>query len=160
MTSRAAFTTLATVAALAGGTTAVALASGGGRDHPEDDGTTTAETTTTGTTTTDDPTATPTPAPTAARRAPRIVEIEADDAPGDRIRLEAEVKARGSAVTGVRFTYRGETYTARRSSRKRSTWARTVPADSTDLRDDAQITIRVQACSGDRCTTRTGRDDA
>lgn len=166
MTSRTALTTVAAVCALSAGATA-ALATPGGRDHPEDDGTTTAETTpttattptteTTGTTTGDAPT---TPPATTTARAPRIVEVEVDDAPAGRIRLRAEVKARGAAVTSVRFTYRGERYTARRNRRDRSTWTRVVTAAEQDLRDDAQITVRVRACAGDRCSTRTVRDDA
>lgn len=148
MTSRHALTTAATVLALTGGVTA-AIASGGGRDHPEDDGTATVGTTTT-------TTATTTPA-----RAPRITDIEVDDdAPAGKLRLEAEVKARGASVTSVRFTYRGETFTATRNRRDRSEWFRVVTADPEDLVDDAQITLRVRACAGDRCSTRTARDDA
>lgn len=143
-TPRRVLTTTAITALMTGGATA-ALASGGGRDNPEDDGTTTAATTTT-------------PSPAATPAAPRIIDLEVDHAPGDRIRLRAEVKARGERVTSVRFVYRGTTYKATRS--RGTVWTRTVTARGDDAREDAVVTFRVRACAGSRCSTRTGSDDA
>jgi hypothetical protein len=145
---------------LAGVATAAAVASGGTTAQGGDDSTgttggststaTTGETTTTGTTNT-----TTTPGSTVAR-APRIVEIEVDAVTGDRLRLRAEVTRRGARVTKVRFTYRGVKYSAVRSG---SNWSRVVGARGGDSRGD-EVTFRVTACAGSRCTTRTGSDEA
>ena len=131
---------------LAGGATAVAMASGGATSQGTDDSTgTTGETTNTTTT------------PSGVRRAPRIVEIEADSVSGGRIRLRAEVTRRGSRITKVRFTYRGVKYTAFRGSSEN--WSRVVAARGGDSRGD-EITFRVTACSGSRCISRVGSDEA
>jgi hypothetical protein len=158
---RTAFTVL--VACLAGSATAVAVASDGGRHGDSQTGTTetTVETTTTGTTSTTTTmttttTGTTTPGPTLAR-APRVAEIEADALAGRRFRLRAEVISRGARVTRVRFTYRGRTVIARRSSRRN--WTAVVAARAGDRRGDV-IRVRVRACAGSRCTTRTGTDEA
>jgi hypothetical protein len=64
---------------------------------------------------------------------------------------------RGSRITKVRFTYRGVKYTAiRRSSEN---WSRVVTARGGDSRGDT-ITFRVTACSGSRCVSRVGSDEA
>lgn len=94
-----------------------------------------------------------TPAQTG-KRAPRITEIEVDAVRGGRLRLEAETSGR---TTSVRFTYRGRTYKARRTTD--GDWARTVKARGGD-RDDRVVRLEVRACNGSRCTTKTGRDDA
>jgi hypothetical protein len=124
----------------AGAATAVTAASGKqGRDHPEDSATTTG-TTTTGT-----------------ARAPLISDIEVDGLGGGKLRLRAEVAARGATVTSVRIRYRGTTYKAIRTRGK--TWARTVDARAGDGKDSV-ITLRVTACAGVRCAVKTGSDDA
>lgn len=154
------------LACLAGIGTSVAVASGPGRGGGDDDDGTTTEDTTTGTT--DDTTTggtttgtttdrTTTTAPTGGPpRAPRIAEIEVDALRGDRLRLRAEIAARGARVTRVRFTYRKRTFAARHVRGKH--WARTVRARGGDG-DDVVVTVRVRACAGKRCATRTGRDD-
>jgi hypothetical protein len=148
---------------LAGSVTAVAVAKGGG--GADDDGTTTGETTgttgetgttgtgTTGTGTTGTGTTT---TPRSGTGSPRIQEIEVDSVSGGRLRLRAEIDGR---VTSVRFTYRNRRYKGRRSTRSRGVWTRVVRARGGDG-NDVVITVRVRACSGSRCTTRTGRDDA
>ncbi len=145
---------IAAVALAFGGATGVAVSKNG-----DDDTTTTDSTTgtTTGTTTDDSP---PTQGTTGGTtpRAPRITEVEVDARPGKRLRLRAEVRARGRAVTSVRFIYRGRTIKGRRD--RGSTWARTVTARGGDHRADRLITVRVRACAGARCTTRTVRDEA
>jgi len=143
MTTRRLMTTTAALVALTGGTTA-ALASDDARDRPGDD-----------------PVTTTTTATSAAARAPRIREVEVDDdAPAGKLRLETELQSRGAAVTSVRFTYRGRTVAGRRNPRDRSEWSRVVTAAPQDLVDDARITVRVRACAGARCSTRTVSDDA
>ena len=127
----------------AGAATAVTAASGkGGRDHPEDS--TTATTGTTGTT-------------SGTPRAPRITDIEVDGLGGGRLRLRTEVAPRGASVTSVRIRYRGTTYKATRTAGTR--WARTVAARGGDG-NDSVITLRVTACAGSRCATKTGSDSA
>lgn len=64
---------------------------------------------------------------------------------------------RGAAVTSVRIRYRGTTYKAGRTGANR--WARTVSARGGDGQDSV-ITLRVTACAGSRCATKTGSDDA
>jgi hypothetical protein len=149
---------------LAGGATAVAVASDRGPSQGPDDSTgTTGETTTTDTgttgetTTTDTGTTDTTTTPgSTVRRSPRIAEIEADAVRGNRLRLRAEIVRRGARVTKVRFTYRGRKYSGRRSGED---WSRVVRARGGDRRGDV-VTIRVTACAGSRCSTRTGRDEA
>ena len=145
---------------LAGVATAAAVASGGTTAQGGDDSTgTTGETTgTTGesTGTTGETTNTTTTPGSGSARAPRIVEIEADAVSGDRLRLRAEVTRRGARVTKVRFTYRGVKYSAVRDG---SAWSRVVGARGGDARGD-EVTFRVTACAGSRCTTRTGSDEA
>ena len=124
----------------AGATTAVTAASGKqGRDHPED------STMTTGTTTTGTP------------RAPLISDIEVDGLGGGRLRLRTEVAARGAKVTSVQIRYRGVSYRAARTVGKH--YARTVSARGGDG-NDSVITLKVTACAGSRCATKTGSDDA
>jgi hypothetical protein len=162
------FRRLRTIAALiavclAGGVTAVAVASGGsalqgttGTTTTDDDSSTgTTGETTTGETTTG--TTNTTTTPSGVRRAPRIIEIEVDSVSNGRLRLRAEVVRRSSRITKVRFTYRGVKYTAiRRSS---GNWTRVVTARGGDSRGDT-ITFRVTACSGSRCVSRVGSDEA
>ena len=149
---------------LAGVATAAAVASGGTTAQGGDD-----STGSTGQTTNDDSTGTTgestgttgettntTTTGSGVARAPRIVEIEADAVSGDRLRLRAEVARRGARVTKVRFTYRGVKYNAIRNG---SDWSRVVGARGGDSRGD-EITFRVTACAGSRCTTRTGSDEA
>jgi hypothetical protein len=149
------------LACLAGIGTSVAVASSPGRGGGDDDDTTT-EDTTTGTTDdttggTTGTTTTTTTGPTGGPpRAPRIVEIEVDALRGDRLRLRAEIQPRGARVTRVRFTYRKRTFAARHVRGK--LWARTVQARGGDG-DDVVVTVKVRACAGSRCATRTGRDD-
>ncbi len=143
---------------LAGGVTAVAVASGGSVNQGTTDDDSTG---TTGTTTTDDSTTggttNTTTTPSGVRRAPRITEIEVDSVSGNRLRLRAEISRRGSSITKVRFTYRGVKYTANRV--RSGHWSRVVAARGGDGRGD-EITFRVTACSGSRCASRTGTDEA
>jgi hypothetical protein len=132
---------VALLACSVGATAAVTAASGQGRDHPEDSTTTG---TTTGTT-------------SGTPRAPRITDIEVDGLGGGKLRLRAEVAPRGAAVTSVRIRYRGKTYKASRTGANR--WARTASARGGDGTDSV-ITLRVTACAGSRCATKTGSDDA
>lgn len=122
----------------AGAATAVTTAQG---KNGADDATTT-----TGTTST-----------TGAPRAPLISDIEVDSAGAGKLRLRTEVAARGARVTSVRIRYRGVNYKARRTTGKN--WSRTVDARGGDG-NDTVITLRVTACAGSRCATKTGRDDA
>jgi hypothetical protein len=149
---------------LAGVATAAAVASGGTTAQGGDDSTgTTGESTggSTGTTgestgTTGETTNTTTTPGSTSARAPRIVEIEVDAVSGERLRLRAEVTRRGARVTKVRFTYRGVKYDAVRNG---SDWSRVVAARGGDSRGD-EVTFRVTACAGSRCTSRTGTDEA
>jgi hypothetical protein len=150
-------------ACLAGAISAAAVASDG-RPRSQTDTTTTGETTgttgttTTGTTTTGTTTTGTTTTPgTTAPRSPRIAEIEVDSVSGGRLRLRAEIVRRGARITSVRFTYRGRRYVARRV--RSEEWSRLVTARGGDSRGDV-VTVRVTACAGSRCTTRTGRDEA
>ena len=131
---------VALLACSVGATAAVTAASGQGRDHPEDSTTDTTTGTTTGT-----------------PRAPRITDIEVDGLGGGKLRLRTEVAPRGAAVTSVRIRYRGRTYKASRT--RGSRWARTVPARGGDGKDSV-ITMRVTACAGSRCASKTGSDEA
>ncbi len=128
---------IALLACAAGATTAVTTASA--RNGADD------STTTTGTTTTGTP------------RAPFISDIEVDALSGGRLRLRTEVAARGASATSVKIRYRGVSYKAARTTGK--TWARTVDARGGD-RNDSVITLKVTACAGSRCATKTGSDDA
>lgn len=146
------------VVCLAGGATAVAVASGG-RDHPEDSTTGTTGTTTGSTTgTTATGTTTGSTAPEGSAGSLRIVEIEAEAVSGGRFRLRAEIASGGARLTSVRFSYRGLTVKARRS-RGTAKWSRVVRARSGDRAGDV-LSIRVRACTSQRCVTRTGRDEA
>jgi hypothetical protein len=132
-----------TAVCLAGGGTAVAVASSDDRNKPEDSttGTTTDRTTTT---------------PRSATGTPRIGEIEADWAGNGRLRLRTEIVTGAAGVTSVRFTYRGRTVRGRRSGNE---WSRVVTARGGDRRGSV-VTVRVRACAGSRCVSRTGRDEA
>jgi hypothetical protein len=123
------------VVCLCGSVTAVAMGKNGA-----DDGTTTG---TTGTTNT-----------TPSNGAPSIREIEVDSVAGGKLRLRTEVSGR---ATSVRFTYRSRTYKGKKISSNK--WARTVAARGGDRRDSV-IKVRVRACNGSKCTTRSGSDDA
>jgi hypothetical protein len=121
----------------AGAATAVTTAQG---SNGADDNTTTTGTTTTG-----------------APRAPLISGIEVDSLAGGRLRLRTEVAARGATVTSVKIRYRGIDYKAARTVGKR--YARTVDARGGDG-NDSVITLRVTACAGSRCATKTASDGA
>jgi hypothetical protein len=123
--------------ATAGAATAVTAAQG---KNGADDGTTTGTTSTTGT-----------------PRAPLISDIEVDGLGGGKLRLRTEVAARGAKVTSVQIRYRGVNYKAARTVGKR--YARTVDARGGD-RKDSLITLKVTACAGAKCATKTGSDDA
>ncbi len=132
---------VALLACAAGATAAVTTASA---KNGADDGTTTTGTTT-GTTTSGTP------------RAPLISDIEVDSLSGGRLRLRTEVAARGASVTSVKIRYRGVSYKATRTAGKN--WARTVDARGGDG-NDTVIALKVTACAGSRCATKTGSDDA
>ncbi|MEA2156558.1 MAG: hypothetical protein QOE11_2698 [Solirubrobacteraceae bacterium] len=117
-------------------------------------GTATAVTTAQGRSSADDGTAGTT---TGTPRAPLITEIEVDSLPGGKLRLRTEVAARGASVTSVRIRYRGVSYKATRTLAKR--WSRTVGARGGDARNSV-ITLKVTACSGARCSSKTGSDAA
>jgi hypothetical protein len=152
-------------ACLAGVAGAVVVASDGRAARSQTDTTGTTGTTTTGTTTGTTTTGTTTTGTTtggtttgsSTPRAPLISEIEVDLVTGGRLRLRAEVVRRGARVTSVRFTYRGRNYAGRRGTGQ--AWSRVVTARGGDGDDDV-ITVRVRACAGTRCATRTGRDEA
>jgi hypothetical protein len=95
--------------------------------------------------------------PTTTPHAPLISEIEADAISGGRLRLRTEVAARGAKVTSVRIRYRGVSYKATRTVGKR--YARTVDARGGDHANSV-ITLKVTACAGSRCATKTGSDTA
>ena len=132
---------IALLACAAGATAAVTTASA---KNGADDGATTTGTTTGATT-------------TGAPRAPLISDIEVDALSGGRLRLRTEVAARGASVTSVKIRYRGVSYKASRTAGKN--WARTVDARGGDG-NDTVITLKVTACAGARCATKTGSDDA
>jgi hypothetical protein len=122
----------------AGAATAVTTASG---KNGADDGTTT-----TGTTGT-----------TGPPRAPLITDIEVDGLGAGKLRLRTEVAPRGAKVTSVKIRYRSVSYNATRTVAKK--WARTVDARGGDGKDSV-ITLKVTACAGSRCATKTGSDGA
>jgi len=92
----------------------------------------------------------------SAPAAPRINDIDADLVRGGKLRLETETSARATKVT---FTYAGRSYAGRvvEVDREDGTrdWARTVASRSSAGR---RVTIRVRACAGTRCTTRSSSE--
>lgn len=99
------------------------------------------------------------PTPYAAQRAvrtasaPRIGDTDADLV-GGRLNLETETAITASKVT---FTYRGRSISARRTETdtedRTRDWGRTVNARGARAGD--RITLRVKACTGGKCTTKT-----
>jgi len=92
----------------------------------------------------------------AAPSAPRVHDIDADLLRGGRLRLEAETSIRATKVT---FTYAGRQAAGRvvETDREDATkdWARTVTSRSSAGR---RVTIRVKACAGKRCATRSSSE--
>jgi hypothetical protein len=121
----------------AGAVTAVTTAQGA---NGADDGTTTGTTSTTGTS-----------------GVPFISDIEVSSLGAGKLRLRTEVASRGAKVTSVRIRYRGVNYAATKTVGKK--WGRTVAARNGD-RKDSVITLKVTACAGSKCSTKSGSDDA
>jgi hypothetical protein len=92
----------------------------------------------------------------ARTAAVRISDIDADLRPGGRLRLEAETRG----ATRLTFTYRGRHYAGRvvETDDGAREWARTVPARPSDRSGGHRVTIRVRACGGGHCSTRTSRE--
>lgn len=90
----------------------------------------------------------------ASSTAPRIDDIEVEALAGGKLRLETELIGRATRVT---FTYRGRSYKARKQAD--GDWTRTVTARGGD-RDDSIVRLKVRACNGTKCVTRTSSDDA
>jgi len=94
-------------------------------------------------------------ATSAATSAPRIHDIDADLLRNGRLRLEVET-ARASRVTftfGVR-QYAGRVVEVDREDGTRD-WARTV---GTRAAAGRRVTIRVKACSGQRCASKSSSE--
>jgi hypothetical protein len=132
---------LCLLACSAGAATAVTTASG--KNGPDDSTTTGTTGTTTGT--------------TGPPRAPLVSSIEAKSLGAGKLRIGAEVAARGAKVTSVRIRYRGVSYRATRTAATK--WARTVDARGGDGKDSV-VTLKVTACAGSRCVTKSGSDGA
>jgi hypothetical protein len=122
----------------AGAAAAVTTAQGA---NGADDGTTTGTTSTTG----------------GTSGFPSISDIEVSSLGAGKLRLRTEVASRGAKVTSVRIRYRGVNYAATKTVGKK--WGRTVAARNGD-RKDSVITLKVTACAGSKCSTKTGSDDA
>lgn len=96
-------------------------------------------------------------AASAQSAAPRVDDVDADLLAGGRLRLEAET----IRATRVTFAY-GDRRVAGRlveiddddGSRD---WARTIAPRRAD-RPGRRVAVRVIACAGSRCTTRTSRE--
>jgi hypothetical protein len=95
-------------------------------------------------------------APVAQTATVRISDIDADLQRGGRLRLEAEVRG----ASRVTFTYRGRHYAGRvvDTDDGAREWARTVRARRGDRSGGRRVTIRVRACDGGDCTTRSSRE--
>jgi hypothetical protein len=96
-----------------------------------------------------------TASPLARTAAVRIRDIDADLRRGGRLRLEVETRG----ATRVRFTYRGRHYAGRVVDRDDGAreWARTVRTRNGDRNGGRRVTIRVRACGGGDCSTRSAR---
>jgi hypothetical protein len=96
-------------------------------------------------------------APTHAA-APRIADIDADLRFDGKVHLEAET----AGASRVQFTYRGRTYTARKGGFDAEDgtrdWRRTVRARGGDADGGNTVKIKVRACKGGECVTRTERE--
>jgi hypothetical protein len=94
--------------------------------------------------------------PIARAAAVRISDIDADLRRGGRLRLEAETRG----ATRLTFTYRGRHYAGRvvETDDGAREWARTVPARGGDRSGGHRVTIRVRACGGGHCSTRSSRE--
>ncbi len=96
--------------------------------------------------------------PATSAAAPRIVDIDADLRFDGRVYLEAET----AGATRVRFTYRGRTFKARRGAFDREDgtrdWGRVVRARGGDAAGGHTVKLKVRACKGGTCVTRTQRE--
>jgi hypothetical protein len=90
---------------------------------------------------------------------PRISDVDADLTRSGKLRLEAETPR---AADRVSFTYDGRTFRARvvdvDDDDRSKDWAATVTPAQADRNGGTRISLRVRACDGDRCTTRTVRE--
>jgi hypothetical protein len=88
----------------------------------------------------------------AAAAAVRISDIDADLLRSGRLRLESETRN----ATRLTFTYRGQRYAGRAAGTDegKRKWARTVRTRGGD-RAGSRVTIRVRACAGSHCVTRS-----
>jgi hypothetical protein len=88
----------------------------------------------------------------------RITDVDADLRTDGKLRLEAETPR---AVDRVTFRYDGRTFRARvveTDDDGTEDWASNVTPARADRDGGTRISVRVQACDGDRCTTRTVRE--
>jgi hypothetical protein len=92
----------------------------------------------------------------ARTAAVRISDIDADLRRGGRLRLEAETRG----ATRLTFTYRGRHYAGRvvETDDGAREWARTVRARRGDRSGGHRVRIRVRACGGGDCSTRSSRE--
>jgi hypothetical protein len=90
--------------------------------------------------------------------APRITDGDADLTHSGRLRLEAETSR---AADRVSFHYDGRTFRARVvdvDDDGTKEWASTVTPTQADRNGGTRISLRIRACDGDRCSTRTVRE--
>jgi len=89
----------------------------------------------------------------------RISDVDADLRSDGELRLEAETPR---AIDRVTFRYDGRTFRARvvdtDDDDGSKDWASNVTPDRADRNGGTRISIRVQACDGDSCSTRTVRE--
>jgi hypothetical protein len=87
---------------------------------------------------------------------PRITEADADLTRSGRLRLEAETSRSADRVS---FHYDGRTFRARvvdvDDDDGSKDWGSTVPPAQVDRNGGTRISLRIRACDGDRCSTRT-----
>jgi hypothetical protein len=101
------------------------------------------------------PAATAAPSAATVKARPIIDDIDADLRFDGRVRLEAET----AGAARVTFTYRGRRVAAHKGRLDREDgtrdWRRTVAARGGDASGLATVTIKVRACKGDVCVTRS-----
>jgi hypothetical protein len=90
---------------------------------------------------------------------PRITDADADLTRTGRLRLEAETSR---AADRVSFHYDGRTFRARvvdvDDDDGSEDWGSTVTPAQADRNGGTRISLRIRACDGDRCSTRTVRE--